>query len=297
MRRVKEMVEAVASTDSPVLIEGESGTGKELAAAAIHRLSARSKGPFIPVNCSAIPTDLMDSELFGHVRGAFTGAVADALGVFRSANGGTLFLDEVAELPPGLQVKLLRFLQEKEIRPVGSPKTFTVDVRVLAATNRRVEEAVKDGSIREDLFYRLNVVRLVMPPLRQRKADIPAFVAHFLRQFNQRFARQVRGIAPEAMAALMAYEFPGNVRELENLLERAYALGARDEIRLSDLPALSAGAAGVHGATELPTLAQAERELILRAMQVHGNDKERAARALGISRRTFYRRLKEYGLL
>src|SRR3989304_4275434 len=193
---VKEVVAKVAVSDSPVMVEGESGTGKELVAAAIHRLSPRTKGAFIPVNCSAIPTDLLESELFGHVRGAFTGAVADSIGLFRSANGGTIFLDEVAELPPALQVKLLRVLQEKEVRPVGATKTHNVDVRVIAATNRQLEEALKDGSLRQDLFYRLNVVRVQMPPLRERKEDLPALVADFLRQFNQRFRRGGTGLGP-----------------------------------------------------------------------------------------------------
>ncbi len=296
MARVKDLVAKMAVTDSPVLIEGESGTGKDLVAASIHRLSARSSGPFLPVNCGAVPPDLLESEFFGHVRGAFSGAVADHLGLFRSANEGTIFLDEIAELPPPLQVKLLRVLEEKEIRPVGSSKSHAVDVRIIAATNRPLEEAIKDGTLRQDLFYRLNVVRIVMPPLRERKADIPALVAYFLRQLNQRFGRDVRRVAPDAMAALMAYEFPGNVRELENFLERAYALGARGEIALADLPALSA-APSAGGATALPTLAQAERELILRALAIHKNDKEGAAKALGLSRRTLYRRLKEYGLL
>jgi len=291
------MMVKVAATDSPVLIAGESGTGKELVAAGIHRLSPRSRGPFIPVNCGAIPADLLESELFGHVRGAFSGAVADTLGLFRSADGGTVFLDEVAELPAPLQVKLLRVLQEKEVRPVGSAKSHAVDVRVIAATNRRLEEAVREGSLRQDLFYRLDVVRVEIPPLRERKADIPALVAHFLHRFNRRFGREVTGIAPAAMAALMAHDFPGNVRELENLLERAYALGVGREITPGDLPPFSARPEAPPAAGELPTLAQAERTLILRALELYGHDKDRAARALGISRRTLYRRLKEYGLL
>jgi DNA-binding NtrC family response regulator len=298
MERVKDVVAKMATTDSPVLIDGESGTGKDLVAAAIHRLSIRSKGPFLPVNCGAVPPDLLESEFFGHVRGAFSGAVADHLGLFRSANGGTLFLDEVAELPPPLQVKLLRVLEEKEIRPVGSARSYPVDVRIVAATNRPLEQAIKDGTLRQDLFYRLNVVRIVMPPLRERKSDLPALVTYFLRQLNQRFDREVHGLTPEATAALTAYHFPGNVRELENLLERAYALGVRGQIiTLADLPALSAGAPSGPPAGELPTLDQAERELILRALSLHDNDKDRAAKALGISRRTLYRRLKSYGVL
>jgi DNA-binding NtrC family response regulator len=297
MTEIRAIVAKVAATDSPVLIEGESGTGKEVVAATIHRRSARSTGPFIPVNCGAIPGDLLESEFFGHVRGAFSGAVADALGLFRSAHGGTLFLDEVAELPPALQVKLLRVLQEREVRPVGSTKTYTIDVRVIAATNRPLEEALRNGVLRQDLYYRLNVVRIVVPPLRERKRDIAPLVATFLRQFNQRFGRDVTGVSPEALAAFQAYDFPGNIRELENLLERAYALGVKTEITLADLPALSPRVPATLSPTDVPTLAQVERELILRALDVYGNDRDQAARALGISRRTIYRRLKEYGVL
>ncbi len=300
MQDVKDIIAKVAVTDSPVLIEGESGTGKELVAAAIHRLSERAKMPFIPVNCSAIPGELLESEFFGHVRGAFSGAVSDSLGLFRGANQGTIFLDEIAELPPALQVKLLRVLQEMQVRPVGSTKAHPVDVRVIAATNRNLEQAMAQGTFRQDLFYRLNVVRIKLPPLRQRRDDIPALVNHFLRRFNRRFRREVRGITPEAVAALTAYDFPGNVRELENMVERAYAMGAKDQITVGDLSmidrptAVSTPAAPGH---DIPTLAAVEKDLILKALALKNNDKEAAARALGLSRRTIYRRLKEYGML
>jgi DNA-binding NtrC family response regulator len=300
MERVKEIIGKVAVTDSPVLIEGESGTGKELVAAAIHRLSSRAKRAFIPVNCSAIPQDLLESEFFGHVRGAFSGAVADALGLFRGADEGTIFLDEIAELSPALQVKLLRVLQEMQVRPVGSTKAFPVDVRVIAATNRDLERAMTEGSFRQDLFYRLNVVRVTLPPLRERREDILSLINHFLRRFNKRFHRDVRGVAPEALAALSAYTFPGNVRELENLIERAFAMGAREQIALNDLPSLSKtpmASTPVTSPESVPALADVERELILKALAVFKDDKEAAAKALGISRRTIYRRLKEYGVL
>src|SRR5438034_28776 len=197
MQRVKEIIGRVAPTDSPVLIEGESGTGKELVAAAIHRLSPRARGPFIPVNCSAIPEDLLESEFFGHVRGAFSGAVSDTLGLFRGAHDGTIFLDEVAELSPGLQVKLLRVLQEMLVRPVGSTKAHAVDVRVIAASNRDLDRSIAEGRLRQDLYYRLNVVRVSLPQLRARREDIPALVNHFIRRFSRRFRREIRGIAPE----------------------------------------------------------------------------------------------------
>ncbi len=300
MQRVKEIISKVATTDSPVLIEGESGTGKELVAAAIHRLSDRAKGPFIPVNCSAIPEDLLESEFFGHVRGAFSGAVSDALGLFRGAHEGTIFLDEIAELSPGLQVKLLRVLQEMLVRPVGSTKTHSVDVRVIAATNRDLDRSIADGRFRQDLYYRLNVVRVSLPPLRARREDIPALVNHFLRRYNRRFRRDVKGITPDALATLGGYDFPGNVRELENVIERAFAMGAREQITLADLPVLgtaSVPSASVPQSGTVPRLADVEKDLILRALAFYKDDKEAAASALGISRRTIYRRLKEYGML
>jgi two-component system, NtrC family, response regulator PilR len=301
MQRVKEIIGKVAVTDSPVLIEGESGTGKELVAAAIHRLSARAKRPFLPVNCSAIPGDLLESEFFGHVRGAFTGAVSDALGLFRGANEGTIFLDEIAELPPPLQVKLLRVLQEMQVRPVGSTRAHSVDVRVIAATNRNLEKAMTEGTFRQDLFYRLNVVRVQLAPLRERREDVLPLVNHFMRRFNRRFRRDVRGIAPDALASLTEYGFPGNVRELENLMERAYAMGARNQITLADLPSLSGSApvdiVAATSPTAIPKLSDVEKGLILKALAALNDDKEAAARALGISRRTIYRRLKEYGMM
>ena len=299
MKQLRTMIDRAAPTNSSVLIEGESGTGKELIAAAIHRGSPRAKGPFIPVNCGAIPAELLESEFFGHLRGAFTGAHADTPGLFRSAHGGTIFLDELTELPVTLQSKLLRVLQENEVRPVGATKSYTVDVRVVAATNQSLAATVREGRLRQDLYYRLNVVHLVAPALRERRADVPALVQHFVRQFNERFNRHVRGITADALAALVAYDFPGNVRELENLVERAFALGARDEIRLEDLPAV--GAVALRPGEALPALdtalGQLERELIVKALQMHGNDRERSARALSISPRTLYRRLRKHHLL
>jgi DNA-binding NtrC family response regulator len=298
MRRLKDIIAKVAPTGCPVLIDGESGTGKELVAAAIHRLSPRARGPFIPVNCSAIPANLIESELFGHVRGAFTGAVSDSSGLFRSANDGSLFLDEIVELPTTLQAKLLRVLQDMEVRPVGSTKSIPVDVRVVAATNRDLEQAMAQGALRQDLYYRLDVVRVSLPPLRERREDIPALVHHFIRRFNARLRRTVRGISPEALAALVTHDFPGNVRELENIVERAFAMGVRDHITLADLPTLGrAPVVAIADEGSVPKLEQVERELIFKALAVFNDDKAAAAEALGISRRTIYRRLREYGVV
>ena len=291
MREIKKILMAVAPTDSTVLIEGETGTGKEVVGAAIHRLSPRRELPFLPINCGAIPSELLESELFGHVRGAFSGAIADVPGLFRAAEGGTVFLDEVTELSPLLQVKLLRVLQERQVKPVGSSRSTPIYCRIVAASNRPIEEAVRKGILRTDLYYRLNVVTVVLPPLRERKEDIPALVARFLRDLNERFGRRVRGLDGPAMEALYAYDFPGNVRELEHFLERAFALGARDEIRLKDLPDLSHR----RMVKDLSPLLRAERETIAGVLKRHGGDKDAAALELGISRRTLYRRLHEMG--
>jgi DNA-binding NtrC family response regulator len=304
MAELKQMILRVAAGPSAVLIEGESGTGKELVAGAIHHSSPRGAFPFIPVNCGAIPSELLESEFFGHVRGAFTGAHADTLGLFRSADKGTLFLDEIGELPASLQSKLLRVLENKEVRPVGSTKTFTVDVRVVAATNRNLEAAVEQGSFRRDLFYRLNVVSLTIPPLRERRDDIQVLATYFIRQFNHRFGREVRTLSPAALALLCEHDFPGNVRELENLIERAYALGATRELIAADFASLSKRQASIArdaarqngGDDALLTLADMERELICKALARYPNDRAQAAHALGLSQRTLFRRLKEYGL-
>jgi DNA-binding NtrC family response regulator len=300
MAELRELIRKAAAATSAVLIEGESGTGKELVAEALHRLSSRSAGPFVTLNCAAIPAELVESELFGHVRGAFSGAVSDTPGLIRSAHGGSIFFDEISELPPALQPKLLRVLQEKEVRPVGSPRTFPVDVRVIAATNRNLEAAVKAGAFREDLYYRLNVLRLVIPPLRERKDDVPALVTHFVRALNRRFNRHVQGVSAEALSLLTAHDYPGNVRELENLLERAYAFGVKDEVRPRDLAVLqrpawpAAAADGESG--PLPTLAEHESTLIRRALRMHDNKTDRTARALGVSTRTVQRWVRKHGL-
>jgi DNA-binding NtrC family response regulator len=303
MERVKEIIGKVAVTDSPVLIEGESGTGKELVAAAIHRLSSRAKRSFIPVNCSAIPQDLLESEFFGHVRGAFSGAVADALGLFRGADEGTIFLDEIAELSPALQVKLLRVLQEMQVRPVGSTKAYPVDVRVIAATNRDLERAMTEGSFRQDLFYRLNVVRITLPPLRERRDDIPVLARHFLDKYSPSLQMQV---SQGAMRVLMAFSWPGNVRQLENAIERAVTLSSgRKEIDLPDLPPeiQAVPEATTAPFVEFPDdgldmpayLTSIEKDLIRRSLQRTGGNRNKAAELLRIKRTTLVEKLKRLG--
>src|ERR1700745_1011879 len=235
IKKVQEIIHRVAATDATVLITGESGTGKELAARAVHNLSARAAKPFVPVNCAAIPEHLLESELFGHVRGAFTGAHSSRLGMFQLANHGTILLDEVGELSLGLQAKVLRVLQDGEVRPVGTDHPVPIQLRVIAATNKELAHQVEKGSFREDLFFRLQVIPIHLPPLRARRSDIPLLVNHFLERINRKYGREVR-LTPEAMVHLWEYDWPGNVRELENIVERLVVLNDTGEISLDSLP-------------------------------------------------------------
>jgi two-component system response regulator AtoC len=304
MVAVLELIERAAEFKATVLLTGESGTGKEVLARALHAQSARRAQAFVAVNCGAIPETLLESELFGHAKGAFTGADRARRGLFVEADGGTLFLDEIGELPLSLQVKLLRVLQEEEVRPVGDSKSRSVDVRVIAATARDLTAEVAAGRFREDLFYRLDVLRVTVPPLRERREDIPLLVDHFLGQFRASLGKPVRGIADDALARLVAYDWPGNVRELENVIERAVILANGDRLTLRELPEGVATPAET-GAPEAPvpgdfSLNAARRrfeaEWIRGALDAHAGNRTHAARALGISHRALLYKLKEYGL-
>jgi DNA-binding NtrC family response regulator len=305
LRSVLDVVAKVAETDSTVLITGESGTGKELIARAIHFNSPRSERVFVTVNCGAIPEELLESELFGHVRGAFTNAVAHREGRFSVADGGTIFLDEIGDMSPNLQVKLLRVLQDRTFEPVGSSKTLAVDVRVLAATNQDLDEAIRERRFREDLFYRLNVIPIEVPPLRDRADDIPLLAHHFLEVANQDKGKKVDGISRAAMELLCAYDGPGNVRELENLMERLVVLCSSDEIQPDDLPpAFHRREAPSVTVPQLPpsglsfrnVVDDFETDLILQALeQTHWN-KNKAARLLGLNRTTLLEKIKKKGL-
>jgi len=303
MIEVLELLERAAEFKTTVLLTGESGTGKEVLARAIHAQSGRRDEAFVGVNCGAIPENLLESELFGHARGAFTGADRARRGLFVEADGGTLFLDEIGELPPALQVKLLRALQEEEVRPVGESKPRRVDVRVLAATARDLEADVAEGRFRQDLFYRLNVVRVRVPPLRERREDIPLLVDHFLAHFRDTLGRPVRGMSDEALDTLVAYPWPGNVRELENVIERAMILASGDRITLRELPAnvvsdaaTSAPAPGAADFTLRRARRAAEVEAIRRALAATDGNRTHAARLLEISHRALLYKIKEYGL-
>ncbi|WP_437321935.1 sigma-54-dependent transcriptional regulator [Sorangium sp. So ce385] len=306
MQRISELIGKIAPTRTTVLITGESGTGKERVARAIHEQSDRAAKPFLVVNCGALPEALMESELFGHEKGSFTGAGARALGLFREADGGTLLLDEVGELPASLQVKLLRVLQERKVRPVGAAAEIAVDVRVLAATNRDVEVEVREGRFRQDLYYRLNVIRIELPPLRERPGDVSRLAERFLRRFAAELGKDVRGLTTDAMRALDAYGFPGNVRELENMMERAVALAGGPSIGLGDLPSAVAGlsASPAPLLAQLPpggcmldeVLGEVERRLILQALERTGGVRKAAAKLLGVSFRSLRYRLAKHAL-
>ncbi len=299
MEELFELIRQVAPTRSTVLIQGEIGTGKELVANAIHRLSPRKNGPFIAVHCAALPQQLLESELFGHEKGAFTGAHERRKGRFELAQGGTLFLDEISEIEPSIQVKLLRVLEERKFERIGGHETLEADIRLLAATNRNLEEMVAKKQFREDLFYRLNVVTISLPPLRERKDDIPMLVNHFLKEYSKENGRHIEGITPEAMNLLMAYSWPGNVRELRNVIERMVVLARTPKLTIKDLPAnIRASGAAHHPpiATQSSSLAEANRQMIIAALKMNNGNRTEAAKQLGISRRTLQRKLHEYGL-
>jgi two-component system response regulator PilR (NtrC family) len=306
MRKIFDAIETVGPTDATVLITGESGTGKERIARAIHDLSDRASKPFLVVNCGALPEALIESELFGHDKGAFTGAVARHLGLFREADGGTVLLDEVGELATSLQVKLLRVLQERKVRSVGATAEVSVDVRVLAATNRAVEEDVKAGKFRQDLYYRLNVIRIEVPTLSARREDIPDLAQFFLARCAAEHGKEIRGFSPDVLRALDVYSFPGNVRELENIVERAVALASSPLIGLGDLPHEVGGASArpTPRLLDLPdegcnlddVLGELERRLIVQALERTGGMRANAARVLGVSVRSLRYRLQKHAM-
>jgi DNA-binding NtrC family response regulator len=297
MRRLVDLARRIAKVDSTVLITGESGTGKELIAHLVHAESARASGPFIAVNCGAITESLLESELFGHARGAFTGASQDRVGLFEAANGGTLLLDEIGDVSPGMQVKLLRVLQEHEIRRVGENKSRPVNVRVMAATNREIAADIADGRFRKDLYYRLNVVQLHVPPLRSRREDILPLARVLLSEAATQYKRPITGLSPRAADQLLRYDWPGNVRELQNAMERAVALGGANLIELDELPE------EVRQAVPTPSISgpvrvldEIEKDYIMAVLDINGGNQTRTAEQLGIGSATLYRKLKSYGV-
>ncbi|MDA8123889.1 MAG: sigma-54 dependent transcriptional regulator [Deltaproteobacteria bacterium] len=301
MSALINMAGRVAASRATVLIQGESGTGKELLARLIHQLSPRAARRIIAVNCGALHENLLESELFGHEKGAFTGATARRIGRFEEADGGTLFLDEIGELSQQVQVKLLRFLQEHEFQRLGGNQTLQSDVRVISATNRDLEQRVKEGAFREDLFYRLNVVTIAIPPLRERKEDIPALIEHFLKRYSEENGKEIKGLSSEAQDVLLKYDYPGNVRELENIIERAVVIAREEMIFTEDLPFHEpADAATETRKTEdgllRGSIEELEKKLIAEAMEKAGDHQTRAAEALGISERMLRYKLKKYGL-
>ncbi|MBN2846267.1 MAG: sigma-54-dependent Fis family transcriptional regulator [Deltaproteobacteria bacterium] len=301
MEELINMVARVSASRATVLIQGESGTGKELFARLIHKMSPRSEKPMIVVNCSALPETLLESELFGHERGAFTGATARRKGRFEEADGGTLFLDEIGELSLPVQVKLLRFIQEREFQRLGGNQTIRSDVRIISATNRNLEDRVKDGRFRDDLYYRLNVVVMNIPPLRERKEDIPSLIQHFIESFSSENKKEIRGVSSEAMDLLLKYDYPGNVRELENVIERAAVIARDPVISLRDLPFKEVTShhgysVSAEGTTMKDSIETLEFQLIEQALSDAGHNQTRAADILGISERTLRYKMKKYGL-
>ena len=299
MQEVFETIRQAAPTRATVLIQGASGTGKELVARALHQCSPRRDGPFVPVHCAALAPTLLESELFGHEKGAFTGAVERRRGRFELADGGTLFLDEIGEIDPALQVKILRVLEERKFERVGGTETIHVDVRLVAATNRDLRARVAEGAFREDLFYRLHVVNLTLPPLRERTGDVVLLAQHYLKTLDAENGKKPPAISPEAMDVLQAYAWPGNVRELRNVIERLVVLGTGDRLTVADLPA--AVRDGAAGGLAIPSragrvLRDAERQLIADALRRHRDNRTKAAQDLGISRRTLHRKINEFGL-
>jgi two-component system response regulator HydG len=301
MRRVYELIHRVGDSDASVLIHGETGTGKELIARAIHLRSRRKDGPFVAINCAAVPHSLLESELFGHARGAFTDAKSQRTGLFVEASGGTLFLDEIGELPLDVQPKLLRALQERKVRPVGANHEIAFDARIVAATNRNLEDEVEEKRFREDLFYRINVVKIDVPPLRERGGDVLQLAQHFLKQFASRTDKSTLELSTTAAEKLLAYNWPGNVRELENCMEHAVALARFDEITVEDLPEKIRAyraerfVVAANDPTEIVTMEELERRYVLRVLALVGGNKSRAAQVLGFDRRTLYRKLERYG--
>ncbi len=299
IRKVFTLVDKVADTDSTILVCGESGTGKELIARAIHYRSLRESSPFVSINCGALPESLLESELFGHVKGSFTGAIRDKDGLFKVASGGTFFLDEVGETSPGIQVKLLRVLQEREIIPVGGTSPIKVNARLIAATNADLERAVQEDNFRADLYYRLNVIPIVIPPLRHRRDDIPLLVEHFLEKVSAKTGNQA-SITKEALSLLLEYEFPGNVRELENIIERAVILHEGEQVDVEDLPdkvrSRTSSRRGLNIDKAQMTLEELEKEYLISVLEETNWQKKKASAILGINASTLYRKIQRYGL-
>jgi DNA-binding NtrC family response regulator len=298
MQSIYKIIDQISFGSPTVLIQGESGTGKELTANVIHNNSDRMEGPFIPVNCGAIAESLLESELFGHVRGAFTGASKDSIGLFKAADGGTIFLDEIGEVSTAVQVSLLRVLQEKKVRPVGDTRETEVNVRVIAATNKKLEEAIKNKTFREDLYYRLNVISITMPPLREIREDIPLLISHLIKKHRSKGSATGPEVSPEAMALLMGYHWPGNVRQLENVFERAFALGVKDVLQVKDLPNEIAQQSNTWMPVDVNcNLKVIEEKTIRYALQRSGGNKAEAAKLLGVNTTTVYRKMAKYNII